>query len=365
MITGARPQAPKQRPISSENSAVLGRAADVDAELLLERVHHGHAAAHVAGRAEADADEVLAARDRGEERVEAHHAGDFAVRLAEFTGDVLEGDLRQVPEDALGELQHRDQRARLALVLGDHCIEALEEFLLGGLLGAAGARLHCFSHSPLLRLSSAAIASQMMSLAHWCASWNVVSSPKRCGMSGPRRVVRAPSSVEVDPELDLRVGHDHGGDGGGDVAQRRAIDVAEPHPGAHGDPAELVGPAHAEPAAGGLGRLAEEAQAEAGLLVRLGREERVEGLLRFHRQARPVVLDADRELVGGRGRRRSSWRSPWRPRARSSRGCRGGRARGHASPTLRPSRPRTASASSPKAGRSQVTAVRAAPTSSR
>src|SRR5665647_3244985 len=89
-----------------------------------------------------------------------------------------------------------------------------------------------------------------------------------------------PGIGQVDPELDLRVGHDHSGDGGGDVAQGRAIDVAQPHPGAHGDAAELAGPAHAEPAAGGLGRLAEEAQAEAGLLVRLGREERVEGLLR-------------------------------------------------------------------------------------
>ena len=43
---------------------VVGGAADVDAELLLEGVQHGDAAAHVAGRAQADADEVLAARAR-------------------------------------------------------------------------------------------------------------------------------------------------------------------------------------------------------------------------------------------------------------------------------------------------------------
>ena len=88
--------------------------ADVDAELLLDGVEHVLAAAHVAGRAEADADHVLAARHGREERVEADDAGDLAVGLAEAEGDRLEGALGQVAEDPLGDLQHRDQGAGLA-----------------------------------------------------------------------------------------------------------------------------------------------------------------------------------------------------------------------------------------------------------
>ena len=62
MITGARPQAPKQRATSSENMPVLGGLAHLDAELLPERLEDVLAAAHVAGRAQAHADQVLAAR---------------------------------------------------------------------------------------------------------------------------------------------------------------------------------------------------------------------------------------------------------------------------------------------------------------
>ena len=49
--------------------------------------------------------------------------------------------------------------------------------------------------------------------------------------------------------------------------------------------------------AGGLGGLAEQRQAEAGLLAGLGREERVGGLVGGHVEAGSVVFDQDGELV--------------------------------------------------------------------
>ena len=61
---------------------------------------------------------------------------------------MLEGDFGQIAEDALGELQDRDQGARLIFVARDHVVEAGEQFLLAGLL--ATALLQDFGHPTLL-----------------------------------------------------------------------------------------------------------------------------------------------------------------------------------------------------------------------
>jgi len=45
-------------------------------------------------------------------------------------GDVLEGHFGQVPEDALGQLQDRDQGSRGPSVAGDDFIQAGQKLLL-------------------------------------------------------------------------------------------------------------------------------------------------------------------------------------------------------------------------------------------
>ena len=86
MMTGARPQAPKQRPTSSENrrSEVVSPTSIPKARL--QRRQHFLAAANVAGRPQADPHQVLAARHRGKERIETHHAGHFAIGLVQAPG---------------------------------------------------------------------------------------------------------------------------------------------------------------------------------------------------------------------------------------------------------------------------------------
>ena len=112
MITGARPQAPKQRPTSKREQAVGGRLADLDPQRRLERGQHLLAAADVAGRAQADADQVLAARNGGEEGIEADHAGHFAIGLVQRQGDLLQGRLRQIAEHRLGRSATRGSAPR-------------------------------------------------------------------------------------------------------------------------------------------------------------------------------------------------------------------------------------------------------------
>ncbi len=221
--------------------AVFGRLAHVDAQLLLERVEHGHPAAHVAGRAQADADEVAAPRHGGEERVEADHPGHLAVGLVHPLGDVLEGDLGEIPEDPLGQLQHGDQRPRLVLVAVDHLVEPGEELLLGGLLAAARAAAVGAACVVVFTVSSVILTtplSVVRSVVTLCRSLPSVTSPSayRASRSAaslqPARATSgganwSPDRLTVNSMLGIGRGHDH--DGGGHVPQRGPVHVAQTH----------------------------------------------------------------------------------------------------------------------------------------
>ena len=110
---------------------------------------------------------------------------------------------------------------------------------------------------------------------------------------------------------------------------------------------------HRKVAAGGLGGLAKQRQAEPGLLAGLGREEGVGRLLGAHVEARARRLRRRSTARRAAARPRRARRPCRRPRAASSRSSRGRRATGHASATILPWRWATASTSSAKVGASR------------
>ena len=73
---------------------------------------------HVAGRAQADVNHILALRLRREVVVEADHAGDVRLRQKQLLRNVKLNLAGQVPEDMLGTMQHLNQMAAAAGVLG-------------------------------------------------------------------------------------------------------------------------------------------------------------------------------------------------------------------------------------------------------
>ena len=77
--------------------------------LLLELLDDADAAADVAGRAEADGDDVLALRLEGEGLVERQDAEDLGLGDAEVAGDGRDGRRRDVPELGLETVEDGDQ----------------------------------------------------------------------------------------------------------------------------------------------------------------------------------------------------------------------------------------------------------------
>ena len=125
---------------------VSGRPAHVYPELLPAALQDLLPPAHVAGSAQADADQVTATGDSGEIRVESHHARHLAVGLAEIQRDPLEHDFRQIAEYALGDLQHGNEGTWFSLVLRERRVQALHELLFTGRLRA---RCLSFVHAVL------------------------------------------------------------------------------------------------------------------------------------------------------------------------------------------------------------------------
>jgi len=127
---GAMPHAPRQRATSSENCrfGVVGRRR---CEGLLERFQHAFAAAHVAGRAQADAD-VWRPAGRGEETVETRPHRHLAVGHPSPWQMRLSATPAGSRKD-LGDLQHRI-RAPGHGVARQSFVEAREEIGLAGLL---------------------------------------------------------------------------------------------------------------------------------------------------------------------------------------------------------------------------------------
>ena len=94
-MAGARPQAPKQRATSRVNMAVRRWSRPRRCPALFRSASSTCLPpAHVAGRAQADPDQVLAAGLGGEEGVEPHDSGHLAVGLVQAEGDPLQDALR-------------------------------------------------------------------------------------------------------------------------------------------------------------------------------------------------------------------------------------------------------------------------------
>ena len=117
--TGARPQQPRQRTASTENSGSV----EADPELALECLDDVVAAAQVAGGAEAYLDDVLAGLLQLEEVVEGDDAVDLRQWNVQQPGDLQRDVARDVSEGLLHLVQDHDQVAWLVLPLGDERLE--------------------------------------------------------------------------------------------------------------------------------------------------------------------------------------------------------------------------------------------------
>ena len=123
MMTGARPHAPRQRVSRKVKRPSLVVEPTLTSSSLGEAFEYVLGTLDVTGRAQANANDVFAARLKGELGIERRHAVDLGKRHVQPLGDADLHIPRHMLKDVLRRLQRDHNGALLPLVLLDDLVE--------------------------------------------------------------------------------------------------------------------------------------------------------------------------------------------------------------------------------------------------